>query len=219
MASGNYLAGAVAGAGRKAAGMVSRAADGANHVHATAIQGLFNAHAQQQAHEHFTNSLNQVHSMAAEGTEISHNVNERGQHITKFTKGGSKPAEKGDSHDAAGFRTETRNHYENARQGALTGRKAQSAVTGRGPQHELSGGEKHESLADHPNVFKIEPKAIESEKPENGIKRATANANRKFDSASDKVKRGKSPRTAEDIHRKIVGGGKNPSASIPSLNE
>ena len=211
MAAKNVLAGLAVGAGRKAAGMVSRAADNANNVHATAIQVLGHAHAQQQAHEHFTDSLNQVHGMAAEGTQIQHSVNEHGHHVTSFTKGASKP-----SHNESGFRTETPNHYETARQGA---------ITGRGKQHELNGNEHHEehnNLADHPNVFKIKPKAVESEKPENGIKRATANANRKFDSASDKVKRGKNPKTAEDIHRSIVGppkGGKNPSASIPSENE
>lgn len=61
------LAAGTIGIGRTLGGMVSRHLDGANQVHALAVQGLFHAHAQQQEHEHHLTTLKEAHGMAGSG--------------------------------------------------------------------------------------------------------------------------------------------------------
>lgn len=125
--TGPMLGGMAIGAGRKLGGMVSHKLDGANQVHAIAIQGLFNAHAQQQAHEHHIATLREAHQMSG-GGGFSVRTGEHETRIGKSKGGGKGGAGEGaiepvtpnggagGGHDEAGRRTgPAEDHYENGR--------------------------------------------------------------------------------------------------------
>jgi hypothetical protein len=95
---GGGLAGLTVGAGRKLGGMVSKHVDGANMVHAIAIQGLFNAHAQQQEHEHHLASIREAAKMSPKGG-FTVRTGTHSMTVGKI-KGG-----KGGGHDEGGNRT------------------------------------------------------------------------------------------------------------------
>lgn len=118
--SGNVLGGLAIGAGRKIGGMISHKLDGANMVHATAIQGLFNAHAQQAEHEHHLKSLREASKIAGDrGFTVNTGVHSFS--VGKGKGGGKAPSTElvpanGGGHSPEGNRTPpASDHYENGR--------------------------------------------------------------------------------------------------------
>ena len=63
----NPLAALTLSGGRKLGGMMSKRLEGANMVHAMAVQGIFNAHSQQAEHEQHLETLKTAHGMAGSG--------------------------------------------------------------------------------------------------------------------------------------------------------
>jgi hypothetical protein len=99
------------GAGRKLGGMVSNQVNGANHVHAVAIQGLFNAHAQQQSHEQHLKSIKAAQKISGgQGFTVK-----TGEHSLSVGKNRGGAVDGGD-HKPNGERTPPKeDHYENGR--------------------------------------------------------------------------------------------------------
>lgn len=79
MAGKNVLAGLSVAAGRKAAGMVSAQANGANQVHAIAVHGEYAARAQTRAHEHFIATSKHLHEITNGKGPIQLNVGSSGE--------------------------------------------------------------------------------------------------------------------------------------------
>jgi hypothetical protein len=137
MAAG--LGGIIAGAGAKGVRAVDRARTGYHDVAREAIRVKGAAEAQALAHEHTLKTLHTVHKMAGQGTDVSLDIHADGRHNIGYTKknigenfgevqekaaikdfkGSRKPSTQ--SHDERGFRTETPNHYEDAKTAAIEG--------------------------------------------------------------------------------------------------
>lgn len=116
------LGGLVLGGGRKLGGMIDKRMDGANMVHAVAIQGMFNAHAQQQDHQNHLKSIRAAYKMAPNGgfhvQTGNHSLHIEGgagagPAPTRSKSTAVEPSPSGGGHDANGNRTPGQDHYEN----------------------------------------------------------------------------------------------------------
>jgi hypothetical protein len=116
------LGGLVLGGGRKLGGMIDKRMDGANMVHAVAIQGMFNAHAQQTEHQQHLKSIRAAYKMAPGGDfhvqTGSHSIHigagaGAGGNATPSKPTAVEPSPSGGGHDANGNRTPGQDHYEN----------------------------------------------------------------------------------------------------------
>lgn len=117
--SGSILGGLAMGAGRKLGGMVSNQVNGANMVHAVAIQGLFNAHAQQQSHEHHLKSIKAAQKISG-GQGFSVRTGEHSLSVGKGRGGAapagtSEPAKPGTAVEQREGGRPAEDHYENGR--------------------------------------------------------------------------------------------------------
>lgn len=114
------IGGAILGGGRKLGGMIDKRLDGANHVHAIAVQGMFNAHAQQQEHQHHLKSVRAAYKMAPTGDFTVRTGSHEIRIGAGAGAGGPAPRSKstalapsGGGHDGGGKRTPGEDHYEN----------------------------------------------------------------------------------------------------------